>query len=118
MKDFIKRGEITELQKYYNRPAALEALKYTDSLEKYNTASKLPKYYEDNPNTENDVRNDRHYFKLYIDPIQAIRYVYWPVGQVKRCIRIEMLYVTSGDIFYLRLILLDRKAHNDKDVLT
>ena len=29
-----------------------------------------------------------------------------------------MLYVTSGDIFYLRLILLKRKAHSDKDVLT
>ena len=29
-----------------------------------------------------------------------------------------MLYVTSGDIYYLRLILLNRKAHSDKDVLT
>ena len=29
-----------------------------------------------------------------------------------------MLYVTSGDIFYLRLILLNRKAHSDQDVLT
>ncbi len=29
-----------------------------------------------------------------------------------------MLYVTSGDIFYLHLILLNRKAHSDKDVLT
>ena len=29
-----------------------------------------------------------------------------------------MLYVTSGNIFYLHLILLNRKAHSDKDVLT
>jgi hypothetical protein len=29
-----------------------------------------------------------------------------------------MLYVTSGDIFYLHLILLNRKACSDKDVLT
>jgi hypothetical protein len=29
-----------------------------------------------------------------------------------------MLYVTSGDNFYLRLILLNRKACSDKDVLT
>jgi hypothetical protein len=48
----------------------------------------------------------------------GIQYVYCPVRQVKRCIRIEMLYVTSGDIFYLRLILLNRKAHSDQDVLT
>jgi len=118
LNDFIRRGEVTELQIYYNRPAALDALKYTDFLEKYNTSSKLPKYYEDNPNTENDVRIDRHYFKLHLDPIQEIRYVYRPVRKVKRCIRIEMLYVTSGDNFYLRLILLNRKARSDKDVLT
>jgi len=29
-----------------------------------------------------------------------------------------MLYVTSGDIYYLRLILLNRKARSDRDVLT
>jgi hypothetical protein len=29
-----------------------------------------------------------------------------------------MLYVTSGDIFYLRLILLNKKVCSDKDVLT
>ncbi len=57
-------------------------------------------------------------FKLHLYPIQAIRYVNQPVRQAKRCICIEMLYVTSGDIFYLRLILLNRKAHSDKDVLT
>ncbi len=44
--EFIRHGEITELQIYYNRPAALDALKYTDFLEKYNTSSKLPKYYQ------------------------------------------------------------------------
>ncbi len=29
-----------------------------------------------------------------------------------------MFYVTSGDIFYLCFILLNRKARSDKDVLT
>jgi len=48
----------------------------------------------------------------------GIQYVYIPVRQVKRCIHIKMLYVTSGDIFCLRLILLNRKAHSDQDVLT
>jgi hypothetical protein len=70
LRDFIKWGEITELQIYYNRPAALDDLKYTDFLEKYNTASKLPKYYEDNPNTENDVRNDRHYLNYTLSPFK------------------------------------------------
>jgi hypothetical protein len=29
-----------------------------------------------------------------------------------------MLYVTNGDIFYLHLIMLNRKACSDKDVIT
>ncbi len=44
--------------------------------------------------------------------------MYRPVREVKRCIRIEVLYVTCGDIYYLCLILLNRKARSDKDVLT
>jgi hypothetical protein len=53
-----------------------------------------------------------------MDPDQSICYVYQPVRKVKRCICIEMLYVTSGDSFYLHLILLNRKARSDKDVPT
>jgi hypothetical protein len=106
------------LQIYYNRPAELDALKYTDFLEKYNTLSKLPKYYEDCLNTLNNISVSQHYFKVYMDPDQSICYVHRPVRQVKRCIRIKMLYVTSGDIFYLHLILLNRKARSDKDVPT
>jgi len=86
-------------------------------LEKYNTSSKKPKYYEDNPDAENNVDLDWHFFKVHMDAA-GIQYVYIPVRQVKRCIHIEMLYVTSGDIFYLRLILLNRKAHSGQDVLT
>jgi hypothetical protein len=102
----------------YNRPAELDALKYTDFLEKYNTSLKLPKYYEECPNTLNNISINRHYFKVYMDPDQSIHYVYQPVRQVKICICIDMLYITSGDIFNLRLIPLNRKAHSDKDVLT
>ena len=88
-----------------------------NSWKKYNTSSKKPKYYEDNPDTENNLTLDRHFFKVHMDAA-GIQYVYCPVRQVKRCICIEMLYVTSGDIFYLRLILLNRKARSDQDVLT
>ncbi len=37
---------------------------------------------------------------------------------MKRCVCIEMLFVTNGDIYYLCLILLNRKARSDNDVLT
>jgi hypothetical protein len=118
LKDFIQRNEVTDVQVYYNRPGELESLRYTEFLQQYNTSSQPPKYYEDNPNTLDNVSIERHYFKVYMEPDQSICYEYRPVRQVKRCVRIEMLYITGGDIFYLRLILLNRKARSDKDVLT
>jgi hypothetical protein len=45
----------------------------------------------------------------------VIQYIYVPLRQVKRCIRIEMVYQTSGEIYYLRLILLKRPVLNDED---
>ena len=118
LKDFIQRKEVTELQIYYNRPDVLEDLMYTQFLELYNTSVQLPKYYANNPDSLDNKDAERHYFRVHMEPDQEIRYVYRPVRKVKRCIRIEMVYVTSGDIFYLRLILLKRKARSDKDVLT
>jgi hypothetical protein len=76
------------------------------------------KYYEDNSNSLDNVSIECHYFKVYMELDQSICYVYRPVRQMKRCVRIEMLYITGGDIFYLHLILLNRKARSDKDVLT
>ena len=118
MKDFIQQKEVSGLQIYYNQPDVIDVLTYAEFFKKYNASSELPKYYYNNRNAKNNVSLDRHYFKVRMDPDQKIQYVYVPVRKVKRCICIKMLYVTSGDIYYLRLILLNRKAHSDKDVLT
>jgi hypothetical protein len=64
LKDFIKRCKVTDLKIYCNHPDELDALKYTDFLEKYNTLSNLPKYYEDCPNILNNFSVDRHCFNL------------------------------------------------------
>ncbi len=98
-KDFIQQNEVTDLQVYYNRPGELESLRYTEFLQQYNTLSQLPKYYENNPNTLDTVSIEPHYLKMYMEPDQSIHYVWRPVRQVKRCVYIEMLYITGGDIF-------------------
>jgi hypothetical protein len=56
LNDFIQQCKVTDLQIYYNHPAELDALKYTDILKKHNTLSKLPKYYENCPNTYAQLR--------------------------------------------------------------
>ncbi len=79
LKDFIQRNKVTDLQVYYNCPGELESLRYTKFLQQYNTSSQLPKYYEDNPNTLDNVSIELHYFKVYMEPDQSICYVYCPV---------------------------------------
>ncbi len=37
---------------------------------------------------------------------------------MKRCVRLEMLYRTSSDIYYLHLLLLHKPSRRDKDDLT
>ncbi len=59
------------MQIYYNRPAALETLKYTEFLEKYNTSSMKPKYYEDSPDTENNVTRLGQRLSLSLDNNEA-----------------------------------------------
>ncbi len=60
---------------------------------------------------------DRHYFKIYIyfSDEAVIQYIYVPLTQVKRCTRLKVVYITSGDIYYLHLIHLMRPVLNDED---
>ncbi len=65
------------------------------------------------------MQNDRHYFEVYInDNDDVYAYLYTAINKVKRCVRLEMLYRTSGDIYYLRLLLLHKPSRRDKDNLT
>ncbi len=43
---------------------------------------------------------------------------YISLNELKRCVHLEMLYRTSGDILYLCLLLLHKPSHGDKDNLT
>ncbi len=119
--DFIVRsGKILDLQVYYNRQTKLENFKYVDFLKIYNTSSTLPRLYQINTNNcRSNVQNDRHCFEVYINDNDDIyAYIYIPINKVKRCVRLEMLYRTSGDIYYLRLLLLHKPSRRDKDNLT
>jgi hypothetical protein len=65
------------------------------------------------------VQNDRHYFEVYNnDNDDVYTYIYILLNKVKRCVYLEMLYRTSGDIYYLRLLLLHKPSRGDKDNLT
>jgi hypothetical protein len=65
------------------------------------------------------VQNDRHYFEVYNkDNDDVYAYIYIPLDKVWGCLCLEMLYRTSGDIYYLCLLLLHKPSRGDKDNLT
>ncbi len=70
-------------------------------LKTYNISSTLPRFYQNNTtNSRNNVQNDKHYFKVYInDNDDVYAYIYIPINKVKRCVCLEMLYRTSNDIY-------------------
>ena len=117
----LNSGSVPELVVYYNRPSELHDLTYTDFLTQYNISNTLPLYYQrTSQNSYNNFGSEKHYFIVQIALAETTKiiYVYIPVFKVSRCIRIEMLYQTAGDIYYLRLILLKKPATSDEDVRT
>jgi hypothetical protein len=109
LKYFRTRGEVSDLQVYYNCPKELCHLKYVKFLQHYNTSTELPTFYANKDDSENNFEDPVHFFKICMDfsnPV-AIQYVYMHVRQVKRCICLKMLYQTSSEIYYLHLIFLN-----------
>ena len=70
LEDFKRRGDVTDLQIYYNRPEVLHGLKYSEFLERYNTSSKLPKFYQDNRALKDNVSMDRHFFVIHFEGME------------------------------------------------
>ena len=120
IKFFFDDDTVTDILVYYNRPAAISHLKYTEFLTKYNMAQHLPQFYQNTPESKDNISQEKHYFRIdmILSSTIKFKYVYVPVKKIARCIRIEMLYPTCGDIYYLRLILLRRAATSDIDVRT
>ena len=115
LEDFFQRRQITNLIVYNSRPSQLYLLVYSAFWEKYNAHKCLPKYYKDRPMLQN-----QRFFQVIIPfaTSSITHFIYEPVNKIQRCVRIEMLYQTMGDIYYLRLILLKRPVLNDEDVQT
>ena len=70
LEDFKRQGDVTDLQIYYNRPEVLDGLKYTEFLVRYNTSSKLPRFYQDNRALKDNVSMDRHFFVVHIEGME------------------------------------------------
>ncbi len=94
-------GKGSQMMIYMHRPEALYHLKYTELFNKYTVyIGELPARYRDNPEEGN-----REYFVLHIPGLSQVRYICKREANRKSVTRMEMLYPSAGEIWYLRLIL-------------
>ena len=93
-----------DLTVYMNRPACLHHMKYTEVFSRYVTAATLPARFLNKPECENTVQG---YFEITVQGLK-------PTFLCKRAqetfgvVRMQTLYIDSGEIYYLRVLLYRR----------
>ena len=83
---------------YLERPESLKLLKYTELFRLYRADTNLPQYAQN---------NDEGYFEITHDALKKTIYLFKRQENARLIVRMEMVYVNSGEIWFLRLILLN-----------
>jgi len=111
----LNDGKVCDLLIYFRRPLQLRQILYTDFFKHYMHGSTLPKKYSNNANLLN-----LDYFIISISELrrknnqQNLYYIY-KRSNTDNITRLEMLPISSGEIWYLRLILYKVPIDNFED---
>ena len=120
-------GKMCDLEIYFRRPLCFKDLKYTEFFDQYDYSYTYPKKYKycygieefDNQFISNKVFNMT--IKCY-DLLRSSKnktlYIYKRLNSEKSITRMSMVYVYMGEIYYLRLLLLNVAAFGYKELLT
>ena len=94
----LEQKQCCDLYIYFQRPESLHHLKYTELFQLYRADSSLPQY---------ALNGNDEYFEIGADTLTRPMYLFKrPQSTTKSIVRMEMVYVNSGEIWFLRLILL------------
>jgi hypothetical protein len=103
----LSKNQNCHLQVYFERPSHLHALKYTEFYEQYTYRSTNPPAYAE--------RSGSYYINCDNTPRKA--YVY-KKENTEQIVRMGMIYMTAGDIWYQRLLLRNFPAVSCDDLKT
>jgi len=110
----IQDGHVCDLLIYFHRPSILHNLTYPAFFQIYIYNLKLPSQYRNN-----DVNNsESHYFTIYMPHMFKNFYIYTRNQIKKNITRLEMVPLTVGEKWYLRLILYSQPVLSYKDART
>ena len=97
----LQEKKTCDLLLYLLRPEQLQNFLYTEFYKKYVIVKALPARYAQKPHMK-----DVEYFEVVIDELRDSKYICLRASNDQTAIvRMEMLYVTMGEIYYLRKIL-------------
>jgi len=104
----IADGKISDIIVYFNRPAALHNLKYTELFNSYTWSYKRPARFN-----ENEVG----YYIVYLSSNTRNIYLYRRTEHHLSITRMEVIAITAGELFFLRLILYNFPRQSFQDCM-
>lgn len=115
MDKIIHDNKICDIHVYFNRPSILSNLTYTKFFQQYTYSNKCPTRF----NTMEINNNDSsHIFKINMLPLSKTIFLFKRNEKSKSITRLEMVPLTIGEKWYLRLILYSRPVLTFKDART
>ena len=111
MNKIIQDRHVCDLLIYFNRPSTLHNVTYPSLFQNYTYGLKLPVQYRNM-----EINNTDHsFFAIYVASISKTYYLYKRNQRFKSITRLEMVPLTTGEKWYLRLILYSQPIVSFKD---
>lgn len=106
---FSSKSQLTDMESYFQRPAQFEHLLFTEFHNQFSVTAKL------SPRFQSKNVLDVDYFAM---PLLGKKPTYICKRNLYCITRMEMIYPTVGELFYLRELLRKRPATSFNDLLT
>jgi len=114
MNKIIQDGHVCDLLIYFNRPSTLHQYTYPVFFQHYNYSNKLPATYR---NISTNIE-ELLYHTISLPHSSKIYYLYKRNLSLKSITRLEMVPLTVGEKWYLRLILYNNPVTSYKNART
>lgn len=99
--------QVSDMLRYLERPQALHHLRYTEMFTRFNVGQQLPRYAQ---------AAGYEYYTCHIK--RQLHYYFRRRDHDAVVCRMNTIYITAGEVWYLRLILLNRAVTSYEDAKT
>ena len=109
---YLRSGKLVDLFIYFSRQDELSTLKFTEFFNRYRWSFRL------GVRLQNLQRGEASYFQIFIPEVNKIVYISRRDQSKPSLTRMEMLYPNAGEIWFLRLIFLNKPCMSFDDAKT